>query len=134
MWAELRQGRCLVGNLASLLGDPVWLVSLVGAGNDNSHEVVLCSTQRSESGHGDAEGQPPLQQVVPFVFVRPRMPMPIRRRTAGDAGGSWPYKSELQELGTLYSREIVIRNHRQHSFAGWSLVNGEAFHVIDFKT
>jgi hypothetical protein len=32
--AELHQGRCLVGNLAGLLGDPVGLGAVVGYGRD----------------------------------------------------------------------------------------------------
>jgi hypothetical protein len=58
MWTELRQGRCLVGNLASLLGDPVWLVSVVGAGNHSGLECVLCFTRRSRKrGTATPEGQ-----------------------------------------------------------------------------
>jgi hypothetical protein len=29
--------------------------------------------------------------------------------------------------------KIVIRNQRQYGFAGWCLVNREAFQVVDFK-
>jgi hypothetical protein len=43
------------------------------------------------------------------------------------------HQNELQELGALDGRKMVIRNQRQHGFADWSPVNSEAFHIVDLK-
>ena len=51
----------------------------------------------------------------------------------GIAAGLRPHQSELQEFGAMNRGKIVIRNQRQHGFAGWCLVNREAFQVVDFK-
>ena len=44
-----------------------------------------------------------------------------------------PTRVNLQWFYALYAKKIVIRIQHLHSFAGWSLVNSEAFHVVNFK-
>jgi hypothetical protein len=40
----------------------------------------------------------------------------------------------LQEFGSLQGGKAVIRNEGQNDFTSWSLVNGQAFHIVDLKT
>ena len=44
------------------------------------------------------------------------------------------HQNELQELGALDGRKMVIRNQRQHGFADWSPVNSEAFILSILKS